>query len=98
MRFKTETKTMNVYSNEFRLKAQKVTGIEWDFSRLLNGSYRCCVKNCWFQRLYGHWVCSEHLLVELKHFDPKGDHGFTFWSHIGKNKRIKELEKETRHE
>jgi len=84
---------MNVYSIEFKLKAEKVTGLKWDFTRLLDNSYQCCVESCFRGRLYGHWVCSEHLLTELKHFEPKNDYERPFWSHYGKDKLIKELER-----
>jgi len=73
-------KVYDVKSLEFHEKAREVTGYEWDFSRL-GENYRCCVKNCFWGRLWGHWTCEKHITDEKKYFYPIGRDGGLFWSH-----------------
>ena len=77
-------KIYNVLSEDFSINALKITGIHWDMSRLENGSEQCCVVGCYNSRLWGHWTCETHRELELKYFDPVGEDGKLFYSHIGK--------------
>ena len=89
---------MNVFDPIFTLKAKVVTGVEWDFSRLLDNSHQCCIQGCFRGREYGYWTCtlSEHRLLELEHFDHKTDLGHTFWTQFDKKNEIKRLRREVK--
>lgn len=76
-------KVHNIFDVEFRQLAYLVTGVEWDFSKLLGDS--CCVKGCFYGREYGYWTCKKHRQLELDHFNPvyEGTNEL-FYSHRGK--------------
>lgn len=73
-------KIYDITTPEFHELAEKVSGLKWDFSRLRSG-YRCCVDECRFGRLWGHWTCEKHVYDEKARFHAVDDYGNTFWSH-----------------
>ena len=66
----------------FHEKAKEISGLNWDFSRMGGGSYRCCVEPCRSTRLWGHWTCDRHIGHEKLYFHPVDEYGNTFWSHV----------------
>ena len=80
-RRQSKRKVYDIRTPEFHTLAEKVSGLKWDFFRLGNGHYRCCVENCFRGILYGHWTCEKHRPAELAHFHAVDEYGNTFWSH-----------------
>ncbi len=80
-RRRSNRKVYDVRSPEFHEEALKASGMEWDFSRLGDGRFMCCVKNCFSTRLYGNWTCQKHVAYEEKYFYPVDENGWLFWSH-----------------
>lgn len=77
-----DRKIYDIRTPEFHELAEKASGLKWDFSRLGNGSFRCCVKECFRTILWGHWTCEKHVGDEKAYFHPVDEYGNTFWSHV----------------
>jgi len=87
-------KIFNIFSEEFHIKALKVSGVHWDFNKVKDRT--CAVLGCLHSVEYGYWTCREHRELELKHFDPVDDWGILFYSHRGKEKRLSQDETKKR--